>query len=552
MQKFLPEVNEIFQPIRKKQAGTLCLSVATTLLKFAILIQTQKAIDSISLADMDITLGYLKKIAALILLFFLVNCIFQYYLRDLQYTSHYMMIKDLFGRVLKKDYSFHEKYTSSVLLSMIKDDSKLISDWKSIGIIAVCVNVLSIVVTFFIMITYIAFITVFIVAVTAICFLATHYISEIIGKATYDLQVSNSVLNQKIIDFLNGFKDIKQYGKEGFFQNSLSDYVDENNYKHSRRIAKFYSIFTSIYSVLTTALPVLVILAGILLVMKNQFTVGELLIAYALAGNLQEPVQVIPDYFNQRKQALAMQEKILPILSSEIALYENSEIENLNTLTFDSEGYLFHNGKTILQDIHFTVKKGESLIIKGESGSGKSSLINLISRFYHTDNQPVAIKYNGISVEKIQPQSYYKHIIQAPQTPYIFRDTVINNVVLAENYTKQEIKEAIYTACLEEFFETKGEDYLLEENGTNISGGQRQRIGIARALLRKPDLLLLDEPTSALNVELVDTITERVTQYCIKYGIGMAVISHNDSFEQYFTKVCHKFQIVAVDGKTRE
>lgn len=98
MQKFLPEVNEIFQPIRKKQAGTLCLSVATTLLKFAILIQTQKAIDSISLADMDITLGYLKRIAALILLFFLVNCIFQYYLRDLQYTSHYMMIKDLFGR----------------------------------------------------------------------------------------------------------------------------------------------------------------------------------------------------------------------------------------------------------------------------------------------------------------------------------------------------------------------------------------------------------------------------------------------------------------------
>lgn len=548
MQGFSSEINGIFKPLRKKQIGTFGLSVLTIMLKFAVLIQMQKAIDSISLQNLTVTFRYLKTIAVLILLFFLTNCVFQYFFRDLQYTSHYRIIKDLFARALKKEYAFHEKYSPSVLLSMIKEDSKLISDWKGIGIITVCLNVLTIVMDFLLMLHYSVFVTFFIFAATAVCFFATHYISEFIGKATYDLQVCNSELNRKVVDYLNGFSVIKQYHKEHYFQNSLSDYIDDNNYRDSRNIAKYYSLFTSIYSVLTTALPVLVILVGILLVLRNQFTVGELLVAYALAGNLQEPVLVIPDFFNQRRQALAMQEKILPIFKEEPVFYADGELEPFRSLEFDSEGYSFENGKTILRDVHFSVEQGGSIFIKGESGSGKSSLFQLISRFYDTKKQGVSIRYNGISVDKIPPHCYYEHIIQAPQTPYIFRDTVKNNIALAQPYSRQEMDEVLYAACLEEFWETKGEDYLLEENGANISGGQRQRIGIARALLRKPDLLLLDEPTSALNMELVDMVTERVTRYCMKYGIAMVVVSHGDSFERYFRRIGREVRVVEVDG----
>lgn len=534
MQSFHKEVNKVFIQLRKIQFLTMFLSILKILLRFLLIIQIQKTIDSLSLNNLDITQDYLKSCIILLTMFFIINCVFQYCFRNLQYTSHYTLMKTLFGMSLNKSYAFHSKYTPSAILSMIKDDSKFIADWNSIGVILIIGHVLTLTFAFLLMLRYNLIITLIIFSVIVLCFSVTHFISKKIGNKTYDLQVSNTEFNQKIIDYLNGVKDIKQYKKEKFFQNRLSDFIDKNTYKHSKSISQYYSIFTSTYAMLTVALPILTILVGAILVLNNQYTIGELIATYALVGNLQEPVQVIPDYLNQRRQALKMQNKIMPILEKNSDSYSCKELDPMDHFAFYSNAYSFEDGKTILRNINFVINKGEAVIIKGESGKGKSSLLNLISRFYSTEGQSVIMKYNGIPVETISPKVYYQHILQGQQIPYIFRDTVYENITLGEEYTIEELQEVIDTVCLVEFVDAKGLDYILEQNGDNISGGQKQRIGIARVLLRKPNILMLDEPTSALDQELISIITEKIVTYCEKYEIALVLVSHNDSFERYY------------------
>jgi ATP-binding cassette subfamily B protein len=534
MKKFHREINKVFLQFRKKQILTIGISVFMVLSKFLLLMIMQKAVDSITGNKFEVTIDYLKKSVLLIFAFFVINCIFQYFFRDLEYTCHYAFVKSLFGKATDKEYIFHEKHSSTLLLSMIKEDSKFISDWKSIGLIAVISNAITLVIAFAILFYYNVLITVFILAIIVTCFALTHYISKKIGNKTYDLQISNSEMNQKIMESFNGIKDIKQYGKEDFFKNQLDEFIDRDTYQHSKIISRLSAVFTSIYAVLTTALPILALIAGMLLILAGQFTIGQLITTYALIGNLQEPVLAIPEMLNQRRQALSIQEKIMPLLEKEDMVYSKNVLGKLQEFFMVSKEYEFEDGKKILKNLKLVIKKGSHILLKGESGKGKTSVLNLISRFYSTQGQAISMKYNGISIEDIFPDSYYRHVIQAQQIPYIFKASLFDNITLGESYTEEDVKEALEAVCMEEFIQEKGMDYQIDEKGENLSGGQRQRIGIARALIRKPDILMLDEPTSALNEELSKILVKRVVEYCIQNEIALITVSHSEIFEEYY------------------
>lgn len=529
-----PKINQIFSPLAPLQIAMLLLFSGNTVVRYAILMGIQKTIDSLGAESIQVTQRYLKLCAVLIAAFFLLNCFFQYWFRYLQYTSHYALMKGLFGMTIRKPISFHEKYPAASALTMIKDDSKFIANWKGIGMMTIVFNVFSLALAFGIMFYYNAVIAVVIGLIVIGCFVGTKTLTKAISDATYKLQESNTEISRRIVEYLGGIRDIRQYKKEEFFEKRLADYIDTHAYKYSRSISRYYSGFTSIYAMLAIALPMIAVLLGVVMILDGTMSIGELIAVYGIAGSLQEPVQTIPEFLNWHSQALALQDKIQPILNDEEETYSEESIGELDTFTFESEHYSFPDGKTILKDVGFRLRRGEPAIVKGPSGKGKTSLLNLVSRFYDTTDQPVRMWYNGAPVSRIKPDVYYDHVIQSQQTPYIFNDTVLENLTLGETFSEEEIDEAVRAACLEEFIEAKGFSYRIENNGENISGGQKQRLGLARALLRKPDLLLLDEPVSALNPEMAAAVTERVAQYCEHRNIALLLVSHNDSFERYY------------------
>lgn len=536
MKQFNPKINSIFKPMRNIQILMMVLFEVNVVVRYVLLMGIQKTIDSIGVERVDATQQYLKLCFILIAAFFVLNGIFQYWYRYLEYTSQYALMKGLFGMTIKKSCTFHEKYPAASALTMIKDDSRFIADWKGMGMLTLVLNMFSLVIAFGMMLYYSVRITLVIGFIILACYVYTHCISKAISDRTYKLQESNTEISSRIVEYLEGVRDIKQYQKEAFFEKRLADYIDEHSFKHSKSISRLYAAFTSTYVVLAIAVPILVVLIGVTLVMEGRLTIGELIALYGIAGTLQEPVQVIPEFFNKRAQALAMQEKVEPILKEEQAKYKEPALGEMETFSFDSEHYTFKDGKMILEDVEFILRRGEPAVVKGPSGRGKTSLLNVISRFYDTEGQPVEMKYNGIPVRDIQPEAYYRHVRQSQQSPYIFCDTVLNNLTLGEDFSKEEIDAAVKAACLEDFIENRGFDFMISHNGSNISGGQKQRLGLARALLRKPDLLMLDEPTSALNPEMAASVTEGVARYCERWKIALLVVSHHDSFEQYYRK----------------
>lgn len=543
MKHFNSKINAIFKPFRNIQIAMLFIFEINVLVRYILLMGIQKTIDSVNSKELQVTQKYLIFCVFLISIFFIINALFQYWYRYLEYTSQYSLMKQLFGMTMRKPFSFHEKYSSAASLTMIKDDSKFIADWKGMGMLTLVLNIFSLLIAFSIMFYYSITITLIVFFIILACYLCTHYISKAITKQTYKLQEANTEISNRIVECFDGIKDIKQYKKEAFFEKKLAQYIDIHSFKYSKNISRLYAAFTSTYAMLAIAVPVLVVLIGVILVLKNQLTIGSLIALYGIAGTLQEPVQVIPDFLNKRAQALAMQEKIEPILKDDSIKYSTDKLKKLETLSFNSLHYTFKDGKSILNNLNFSLHNGDVAIVKGSSGKGKTSLINIISRFYETENQPMTIKYNGISINEINPDMYYTHIIQAQQTPYIFSGTVLNNLTLGDSFSKEELNEAINATFLNDFIDSKGLDYMINPNGNNISGGEKQRICLARALLRKPDLLMLDKPVSALNPEMVNMVTKGVAQFCSQKNITLILISHNDSFEHYYNQKKHIIQI---------
>jgi ABC-type bacteriocin/lantibiotic exporter with double-glycine peptidase domain len=282
-----------------------------------------------------------------------------------------------------------------------------------------------------------------------------------------------------------------------------------------------------------SALPVI---AVILCTYSSIHSNNDVLLIYILAGYLLQPLNSLSNTFQYMNEDKALERRMLEVLEFPQEEGNGLKLDDIESIEVHIEQYKLGN-KTILQNCNFDVNKGEFLTIRGESGCGKSSLLKLIIKQLPYNEQGVCILVNNISITELDKKSLYEQIGYVNQIHFVFEDTLKNNLCMGDDYSIDEINEALRISCLSDFVEENGLDYMILENAQNISVGQLQRICIARSLLRKPKCLLLDEPTSALDEQISVKLMSNIYNY-VKASNAIAIlVTHKHDVNEDYGKV---------------
>ncbi|WP_370516579.1 ATP-binding cassette domain-containing protein [Granulicatella sp. zg-ZJ] len=255
---------------------------------------------------------------------------------------------------------------------------------------------------------------------------------------------------------------------------------------------------------------------------------------YSLTRLLHEPIRVIADKLNERDIALQTQKNLHHIYSPTPKISYQS-LPELKTLNIAIQSFNYNN-KSILCDVFFSLNSGDVLIIKGESGIGKTTLSHLIMNTIDTHQLNGTIMWNDILLNEAVIYNRFSSILKTTQDPFIFEGSILENISLGDIFSQEEIDTIIHIVGLEEFVKEKGLSFNLLESGQNISGGQKQRIGLARILIRKPQLLILDEPTSALDKSLSQEIAKKIIHFTKAHHITTIIITHKEEFDMFARK----------------
>lgn len=351
-------------------------------------------------------------------------------------------------------------------------------------------------------------------------------VSMTAGNRLTEQEKEISKKNERFVSIVNellsGFPVIKSFRAETQASRLFSQRNEqaEEAKKNKRRTEQLISLLANDAGIIA---QMGIFLAGAWLAISGKgVTAGVVIVFVQLMNYILNPISQVPLLWSNRKAAIALMEKLSDALSENVreegreklnGFSEKIEVKDL-TYGYEPESH-------VLKDLDVQFDAGKSYAIVGGSGSGKSTLLNLLMG--SSSNYQGKICIDGVSIKNIESESLYQLMTSVQQNVFVFNDTIRNNVTMFHEFPDKEVTLALERSGLSEFIEKRGEEFVCGENGANLSGGERQRISIARALLRKSPILLVDEATAAL-----DAATARAVSFSILNLVGMTriVVTH--------------------------
>lgn len=447
----------------------------------------------------------------------------------------YDMRDKVYRKLLEEDFSFYNKKRTGDLMSRQTGDMDAIRHFVAYVIYVVYQSVLMFVFALLMIFTVnvkLALAMILVLPFTAIC---TYFQSKEVHPAFQRNRDCFSSLNAFVQENVSGNRVVKAFAKEDF---EISKFNKENDKFRDAQLSasKVWMKYVPIFEVLSYALTIILILYGGYMVIRGEITLGELVTVNGYLWMLNNPLRQAGWLVNDISNFVTSVEKIYATYSEEPSvktpasgvvkkhLEGGVEFQNVSYRADDED---------IVMDINFKVKPGQTVGIIGSTGSGKSTIMNLLCRFYDTTSGDVLV--DGINVRDMDLYNLRDNIGMAMQDVFLFSDTIEGNIAYGRpDCSFEEVKKAAIMADANHFIQglPDGYDTIVGERGVGLSGGQKQRISLARALLKDPAILILDDTTSAVDMETesyIQTQLKKIEKDCTIFIIAYRISSIKDA-----------------------
>ncbi len=412
--------------------------------------------------------------------------------------------KDIYSKVQVLDFDFFDKTKTGDIMSRLTGDLEAVRHFTAGVIFSMFTNVVTFITVIIILFSINAVFTLALLAVAPFIGILTFKLATVVKPVFSEIREQFSKLNSVVQENISGNRVIKAFAREEY---EIYKFSRENEGFKEKNLdaANIWEKYLPVLDSLAGVLSVVIIVVGGILVINDRITLGQLVTFNGFVWALNGPMRMAGWLINDTQRFAASSEKIMLLLARDPKVANNGkplEKERLAGLVeFRNVGFAYGEEK-VLKGISFKAKPGQTVAVVGPTGAGKSSLVNLITRFYDCTEGEVLI--DGADIKKYDLRKLRENIAVAMQDIFLFSDTIEGNIAYGvPDISVEKVEEAAGMADAHGFITgfNEGYDTIIGERGVGLSGGQKQRIALARAIIKDPAVLILDDTTSSVDIE---------------------------------------------------
>ena len=434
----------------------------------------------------------------------------------------YRMRDAVYRKLLQEDFAFYNRNRTGDLMSRQTGDMDAIRHFVAFVIYTVYENILMFIFALVMIFMVNVKLALCMMAVLPFCLFTTYLQSKHVKPRFHECRQSFSSLNAFVQENISGNRVVKAFAKEEYEKEKFEK--ENDKYREAELgAASIWCRFVPIFELLSNLLMVVLILYGGYQVICGEMTLGNLVTVNGYLWMLSNPLRFAGWWVNDVQRFITSVEKIYDTYSKEPDVKKPKKgikrKEMQGNIEFRNVSYEVE-GEDIIHNISFSVEKGQTVGILGSTGAGKSTMMNLLCRFYDVTEGEVLV--DGIDVKNWDLHDLRDNIGMAMQDVFLFSDTIEGNIAYGKpDCTFEEVKEAAVMSDANLFIKAMPDGYqtIVGERGVGLSGGQKQRISLARALLKKPSILILDDTTSAVDMETESYIQEQLKKLGRKHTV---------------------------------